>query len=291
MAKALELCFGLPLFWGYLLSALVAIPLVTYGFTFLNRFQFWTQIVWVVLQAVPFIAIGAAGLMSLERLDGFPRPAGRGRWRFRSDAVRRRRRRGVCTRAAECRAGGFPALPAAPPRGQPCRLVDGSDLCRTGLDRAGHPENAGGLFSGRAAGQAGLRNGERRPAGADVSLRLRPRLCQSTGRHRPDRAVRGDLAAQDQRHQRLCRLAGLVQLLLPPDSQPSRPRGVGGVQCHPRLAADGAWHLSDAGTHAGTLFQHPGGLDGHHFCRSRHQQAPWPVSPVISSSSVPISTT
>src|SRR5215207_10196215 len=53
MAKALELCFGLPLFWGYLLSALVAIPLVTYGFTFLNRFQFWTQIVWVVLQVVP----------------------------------------------------------------------------------------------------------------------------------------------------------------------------------------------------------------------------------------------
>jgi signal transduction histidine kinase/CheY-like chemotaxis protein len=71
MAKALELCFGLPLFWGYLLSALVAIPLVTYGFTFLNRFQFWTQIVWVALQAVPFIAIGAAGLMSWNDWTGF----------------------------------------------------------------------------------------------------------------------------------------------------------------------------------------------------------------------------
>jgi len=71
MAKALELCFGLPLFWGYLLSALVAIPLVIHGFTFLNRFQFWTQIAWVALQAVPFIAIGAAGLMSLEDWTGF----------------------------------------------------------------------------------------------------------------------------------------------------------------------------------------------------------------------------
>lgn len=66
MARALELCFGLPLFWGYLLSALVAIPLVTYGFTFLNRFQFWTQIIWVMLQAIPFIAIGASGLLSLH---------------------------------------------------------------------------------------------------------------------------------------------------------------------------------------------------------------------------------
>lgn len=71
MAKALELCFGMPLFWGYLLSALMVIPLVTYGFTFLNRFQFWTQIVWVALQAVPFIAIGAAGLMSWNDWTGF----------------------------------------------------------------------------------------------------------------------------------------------------------------------------------------------------------------------------
>jgi signal transduction histidine kinase/purine-cytosine permease-like protein len=71
MAKALELCFGLPLFWGYLLSALVAIPLVTHGFTFLNRFQFWTQIAWVVLQLIPFIAIGAAGLISPGEWTGF----------------------------------------------------------------------------------------------------------------------------------------------------------------------------------------------------------------------------
>ena len=71
MAKALELCFGMPLFWGYLLSALMVIPLVTYGFTFLNRFQFWSQIVWVVLQAVPLIAIAAAGLMSLNEWTEF----------------------------------------------------------------------------------------------------------------------------------------------------------------------------------------------------------------------------
>ena len=71
MSKALELCFGLPLFWGYLFSALVVIPLVTHGFTFLNRFQFWTQIAWAILQLIPFIAIGAAGLMRLEDWTGF----------------------------------------------------------------------------------------------------------------------------------------------------------------------------------------------------------------------------
>src|ERR1700748_3804455 len=61
MASALQLCFGLPLFWGYLLSALVAIPLVTYGFTFLNRFQFWSQIVWACLQLIPLIYVGTSG--------------------------------------------------------------------------------------------------------------------------------------------------------------------------------------------------------------------------------------
>src|SRR3984885_2392388 len=66
MARALELCFGLPLFWGYLLSALVAIPMVTHGFTFLNRFQFWTQILWAGLQVIPFVYIGTSGLLSVH---------------------------------------------------------------------------------------------------------------------------------------------------------------------------------------------------------------------------------
>ena len=71
MSLALEMCFGLPLAAGYLLSAVVVIPLVTYGFTFLSRFQFWTQILWVVLQLLPFIYIGAHGLVSLEEWTSF----------------------------------------------------------------------------------------------------------------------------------------------------------------------------------------------------------------------------
>ena len=53
MALALELCLGLPLHWGYLVSTLVVIPIVTYGISAISRFQLWTQPVWVLLQLLP----------------------------------------------------------------------------------------------------------------------------------------------------------------------------------------------------------------------------------------------
>ena len=71
MSVALQMWFGLPLAAGYLLSALVVIPLVTYGFTFLSRFQFWTQILWAVLQLIPFIYIGTHGFLTLDQWTAF----------------------------------------------------------------------------------------------------------------------------------------------------------------------------------------------------------------------------
>jgi len=74
MSLALQMCFGLPLGAGYLLSALVVIPLVTHGFTFLSRFQFWTQILWGALQIIPFLYIGYLGLhgeMATEQWTSF----------------------------------------------------------------------------------------------------------------------------------------------------------------------------------------------------------------------------
>ena len=53
MALALELAFGLPLHWGYLVSTLVVIPVVTHGITTISRFQLLTQPLWVVLQLLP----------------------------------------------------------------------------------------------------------------------------------------------------------------------------------------------------------------------------------------------
>ena len=57
MALALEMCFGIPLMVGYFVSALVVIPLVTHGITFISRFQLWTQPAWVLLNVVPFVFI------------------------------------------------------------------------------------------------------------------------------------------------------------------------------------------------------------------------------------------
>jgi len=44
---ALEMCFGIPLFAGYVLSSLIVIPLVTHGITFISRLQLWTQPIWI----------------------------------------------------------------------------------------------------------------------------------------------------------------------------------------------------------------------------------------------------
>lgn len=57
MAKALELIFDVPLSMGYFLSAFVVIPMVTYGFTFISRFQMFSQPLWIVLQLLPFLVI------------------------------------------------------------------------------------------------------------------------------------------------------------------------------------------------------------------------------------------
>ncbi|MGH2343020.1 ATP-binding protein [Segnochrobactraceae bacterium EtOH-i3] len=57
MAKALNLGLGLPEWIGFILSSVVVIPLVTYGFTFLSRFQLWTQPLWIILHILPFLCI------------------------------------------------------------------------------------------------------------------------------------------------------------------------------------------------------------------------------------------
>jgi signal transduction histidine kinase/DNA-binding response OmpR family regulator/purine-cytosine permease-like protein len=57
MALALELCLGLPLHWGYLVSTLLVIPIVTYGISTISRFQLWTQPIWMLLQLLPIALI------------------------------------------------------------------------------------------------------------------------------------------------------------------------------------------------------------------------------------------
>jgi len=54
MAYALELAFGLPPAWGYVLCALVVLPLVTHGVTAISRLQAWTQPLWLLLLVLPY---------------------------------------------------------------------------------------------------------------------------------------------------------------------------------------------------------------------------------------------
>ncbi|MFD0668857.1 hybrid sensor histidine kinase/response regulator [Ramlibacter sp. MAHUQ-53] len=54
MAYALELALDIPPAWGYLVCALVVIPLVTHGVSAISRLQAWTQPLWLVMLVVPF---------------------------------------------------------------------------------------------------------------------------------------------------------------------------------------------------------------------------------------------
>ncbi|MBL8467154.1 ATP-binding protein [Methyloversatilis discipulorum] len=57
MALAFEMYFGLPLAWSYLLCSVVVIPLVIHGVTLISRIQLWTQPLWIVLLALPYLAV------------------------------------------------------------------------------------------------------------------------------------------------------------------------------------------------------------------------------------------
>jgi signal transduction histidine kinase/CheY-like chemotaxis protein/purine-cytosine permease-like protein len=57
MAYALELAFDIPPAIGYLICALVVIPLVTHGVTAISRLQAWTQPAWLLLMVLPYIFV------------------------------------------------------------------------------------------------------------------------------------------------------------------------------------------------------------------------------------------
>jgi signal transduction histidine kinase/CheY-like chemotaxis protein len=65
------MCFGVPLFAGYVLSSLIVIPLVTHGITFISRLQLWTQPIWIVLHLLPFGFIAMVDGKSFERWTDF----------------------------------------------------------------------------------------------------------------------------------------------------------------------------------------------------------------------------
>jgi signal transduction histidine kinase/CheY-like chemotaxis protein/purine-cytosine permease-like protein len=78
MSLALELCFGVPLTLGYIVSSIVIIPLVTHGVTFISRLQLWTQPLWIFLQLLPFVFIGVHGASLRDEWTEFSGAQGEG---------------------------------------------------------------------------------------------------------------------------------------------------------------------------------------------------------------------
>lgn len=66
MALALELGLGVPLSMGYLISALIILPLVIKGIGFINKIQAWTQPLWLALLLLPwgFVLLKQPDLLS-----------------------------------------------------------------------------------------------------------------------------------------------------------------------------------------------------------------------------------
>ena len=55
MASALKLAFNIPMVWGYLICAIVVIPLVTRGITAISRLQTLTQPIWLIMLCLPYL--------------------------------------------------------------------------------------------------------------------------------------------------------------------------------------------------------------------------------------------
>jgi signal transduction histidine kinase/CheY-like chemotaxis protein/purine-cytosine permease-like protein len=57
MAYALELALDIPPTWGYLICALVVIPLVSHGVSAISAVQVWTQGLWLLMLVVPYVFV------------------------------------------------------------------------------------------------------------------------------------------------------------------------------------------------------------------------------------------
>jgi signal transduction histidine kinase/CheY-like chemotaxis protein/purine-cytosine permease-like protein len=76
MAYALDLAFDIPPAWGYLVCAVVVLPLVTHGVTAIGRLQVWTQPLWIAMLVLPYVYVfrahphALAGLWAYAGEDG-----------------------------------------------------------------------------------------------------------------------------------------------------------------------------------------------------------------------------
>ena len=214
LASMLQSFFGVPEWLGYILCAIVVVPLVTHGITFISRFQLWTQPIWFVLNLVPILAVL---ITHPEWLHGWARFGGEHGRPSGFDIAGFGAAASILFAMITQTAEQVDFIRFLPPResigfrrwwtalllGGPgwiaidvIKLLAGSLLAYVALQRRPAVRSGGA-------------------AGADVSPRLRDHH-RAAGRHHVDLRARGRVADQDQHHQRLCGLARLVEFLLAP---------------------------------------------------------------------------
>ena len=277
LATALEMCFGIPRPIGYLISAVVIIPLVTYGITLISRFQLWTQPLWIILHILPFAAIAYANPHSFAEWTKFPgehgNPAGHLDLLLFGTAA-------SVVFALVAQIGeqvDFLRFLPRDRRTSKTVVVDRAVKRRPRLDHSRRAETAGRIVPGVLCLEPWRIHRACRRTGAHVSRSVSLRAVATGPRTGADRHFRDPFAVEDQRHQRLCRIDRVVEFLFPPHPQPSRPRGLAGLQRAGRVAADGNRRLQGAGADAGALLQRRHRLGRRAGRRSRRQQAARPA--------------
>ncbi|MGR9045463.1 MAG: ATP-binding protein [Gammaproteobacteria bacterium] len=79
MSLAIELYFQIPIALAHVISAIIVIPLVTFGITTISRLQLWTQPFWLILLFIPYYAVIVKEPESLLTLKAYLGIAGSGR--------------------------------------------------------------------------------------------------------------------------------------------------------------------------------------------------------------------
>ncbi len=123
LASMLDHVLMVPPWLAYILCALVIIPLVTHGVTFIARLQLFTQPVWLVLNLLPLLGLLMVHPGRLAGGAGCPRH-------------RRVRVHHVRADQPDRGAGGFHPFHAAAAPSARCSLVGGAAAGRSGLGGA-----------------------------------------------------------------------------------------------------------------------------------------------------------
>ncbi len=243
MAQGLQLGLGIPLWIGYAVSTVIIFPLVIYGMKVLSKLQLWTTPLWLILMVAavrlpahqpPGLGHARSSPTRARRAHGFAEP--------RVDLARRGRL--PLAHRPDRRADRLPAVhaPAHP-----------GELAHAGGPRRSSPARAGSSSAPIKQVDRPVprrlphrerrrRRGLRQPAGAAVPGDLHEHhaawlaltLAVDPRRDQPD---------QDQRHQRLLRLAGVDELLHPRHQALPGPAGVPRRQPRDRADPDGSEHV------------------------------------------------